>query len=107
MLQEHHKKHHNKKQQTIVKSTNRNIWFRLVIKEIKSPSLATAVFTRIDKERFKKNVYGANVSFKFFNGANTKQLDYPLVLKLADENPDSVVIHVGSQMTLPNQTAIM
>ena len=63
--------------------------------------------TRIDKERFKKNVYGANVSFKFFNGANTKQLDYPLVLKLADENPDSVVIHVGSQMTLPNQTAIM
>ena len=48
------------------------------------------------KERFKKNVDGANVYFKFFSGANTKQLDYYVVPALADESPDSVIIHIGS-----------
>ena len=51
---------------------------------------------RIGKERFKKNVDGANVYFKCFSGANTKQLDYYVVATLADENPDSVIIHIGS-----------
>ena len=48
------------------------------------------------KERFKKNVDGANVYFKFFSGANIKQLDYYVVPALADESPDSVITHIGS-----------
>ena len=52
--------------------------------------------SRIGKERFKKNVDGANVYFKCFSGTNTKQLDYYVVPTLADENPDSVIINIGS-----------
>ena len=52
--------------------------------------------SKIGKKRFKKNVDGANVYFKCFSGANTKQLDYYVVRTLADENPDLVIIHIGS-----------
>ena len=45
--------------------------------------------SRIGKERFKKNVDGANVYFKCFSGANTKQLDYNVVPTLAHESPDN------------------
>ena len=62
--------------------------------------MATAILVElVGKERFKKNVKnvnGANVYFKCFSGANTKQLDYYVVPTLADENPDSVIIHIGS-----------
>ena len=96
MSREHHKKHHKKKQQIIVKSAIRNTWFHLAIKETKSLLLATAHLSRIGKERFKKNVDGANVYFKCFSGANTKQLDYYVVPTLVDERSDSVIIHIGS-----------
>ena len=52
--------------------------------------------SRIGKERFKKNVDCAIVYYKYFCGANTKQLDYYVVPTLADEIPDSVIIHIGS-----------
>ena len=86
MSQEHHKKHHKKKQQIIVKSTIRNTRFHLVIKEIKSLSLATAILIELVK----------NVYFKCFGDANTKQLDYYVIPTLAEESPDSVIIHIGS-----------
>ena len=47
---EHHKKHHKKKQQIIAKSTIRNTRFHLVIKEIKSSSLATANLVELVKK---------------------------------------------------------
>ena len=49
--------------------------------------------SRIGKERFKND---ANVYFKCFSGANTKQLDCYVVPTLAYESPDSVIIHIGS-----------
>ena len=52
--------------------------------------------SRIGKEKFKKNVDGANVYFKCFSGANTKQLDYYVVPTLADESLVSVIIPIGS-----------
>ena len=55
-----------------------------------------SLLSRIGKERFKKNVDGANVYFKCFSGANTKQLDHYVVPRLAKESPDSVIIHIGS-----------
>ena len=36
------------------------------------------------------------VSFKYFSGTNTKQLDYYIVSTLVDETPQTVVIHIGS-----------
>ena len=51
---------------------------------------------RIGKKRSKKNVDGANVYFKCFSGANTKQLDYYVVQTLADKSSDSVMIHIDS-----------
>ena len=36
------------------------------------------------------------VSCKFFSDANTKQLDYYVVLTLVDETPQTVVIYIGS-----------
>ena len=38
----------------------------------------------------------ANVYFKYFSGANTKQLDYNVVQTLAEESPDSVIMHISS-----------
>ena len=42
---------------------------------------------RNGKKRFKKNLDGANVCFKCFIGASTKQLGYYVVPTLADESP--------------------
>ena len=54
MSQEHHKKHHKKKQQIIVKSTITNTRFHLVIKEIKSSSLATAILVKLVKKDLRR-----------------------------------------------------
>ena len=37
-----------------------------------------------------------NLYFTCFSGANNKQLDYYVAPILADESPDSVIIHIGS-----------
>ena len=50
---------------------------------------------KINKRKLKHNV-GKMVSFKCFSGANTKQLDYYIVLTLVDETQQAVVIHIGS-----------
>ena len=52
--------------------------------------------SRTGKERIKKNFDGANVYFRCFSGANTKQLDCYIVTILADRSPDSVIIHISS-----------
>ena len=54
MSQEHYKKHRKKKEQIIVKSTIRNNRLHLVIKEIKSSSLATAILVELVKENLKR-----------------------------------------------------
>ena len=51
---------------------------------------------RIRKDKFKESTPKARVFEKSFSGANTNQLDYYLFLLLADEKPDNVVIHIGS-----------
>ena len=54
MSQEHHMNYRKKKQQIIVKSTIRNNRLHLVIKEIKSSSLATAILVELVKENLKR-----------------------------------------------------
>ena len=53
-------------------------------------------FNRIRKDKFKENTPKARVYVKCFSGANTNQLDYYVVPLLVDENPDNVVIDIGS-----------
>ena len=54
MSQEYHKKHHQQKQQIIVKSTITNTRFHLVIKEIKSLSLATPILVELVKKDLRR-----------------------------------------------------
>ena len=82
-----------KKQQIIVKSIIRKTQFH---KRNKIFVVGHSHLSRTGKERFKKNVDGANVYFTCFSGANTKQIDYYVLPTLAKESPDSVEIHIGS-----------
>ena len=82
-----------KKQQIIVKSTIRNTQFH---KRNKIFVAGHSHVSRTGKERFKKYVDGANVYFTCFSGADTTQLDYYVLPTLAEESPDSVEIHIGS-----------
>ena len=82
-----------KKQQIIVKSTIRNTRFH---KRNKIFVVGHSHLSRTGKVRFKKNVDGTNVYFTCFSGVNTKQLDYYVVPTLAEESPDSVETHIGS-----------
>ena len=82
-----------KKQQIIVKSTIRNTQFH---KRNKIFVVGHSHVSRTGKERFKKYVDGANVYFTCFSGADTTQLDYYVLPTLAEESPDSVEIHIGS-----------
>ena len=58
MSQEYHKKHRQQKQQIIVKSTIRNTRFHLVIKEIKSLSLATPILVELVKKDLRRMLMG-------------------------------------------------
>ena len=51
--------------------------------------------TRIKKDSLRKKFKGDKVYFKCFSGPNTKQLDHYVILVLADEKPQTVVIHIG------------
>ena len=51
---------------------------------------------RINKKKFKKELVKRFSYFKFFSGANTKQLNYYIVPTLVDETPQTVIIHIGS-----------
>ena len=49
----------------------------------------------INKSRFKNNVEHAKY-FKCFSGSNTKQLSYYANLTLVEEQPNTVIVHIGS-----------
>ena len=51
---------------------------------------------RINKGQFRKELCKRFSYFKWFSGANTKQINYHIVATLVDETPQTVVIHVGS-----------
>ena len=50
----------------------------------------------ITKRSFRKGVERNFVIFKCFRGVNTKQLDYYVVQTLVDEEPESIILHIGS-----------
>ena len=50
---------------------------------------------RINGRKFRKKL-AKRFYFKCFSGANTKQLNYCIVLTLVDETPQTVAIHIGS-----------
>ena len=51
---------------------------------------------RITKRSLRTGEERNFVIFKCFWGANTKQLDYYVVLTLVDEKPGSIILHIGS-----------
>ena len=51
---------------------------------------------QINMSRFKNNNVGHTVYFKCFSGSNTKQLNYYANRTLVDEQPNTVVVHIGS-----------
>ena len=52
---------------------------------------------RINKSRFKNDNVGHAIYFKCFSGSNTKQLNYYLNPILVDEQPNTVIVHIGSR----------
>ena len=51
---------------------------------------------RINKSRFKNDNVEHAVYFKCFSGSNTKQLNYYANPALVDEQPNTVIVHIGS-----------
>ena len=51
---------------------------------------------RINKSRFKNDNIEHAVYFKCFSGSNTKQLNYYANPTLVDEQPNTVIVHIGS-----------
>ena len=51
---------------------------------------------RIKKSRFKNDNIEHAVYFKCFSGSNTKQLNYYANPTLVDEQPSTVIVHIGS-----------
>ena len=51
---------------------------------------------RINKSRFKNDNAEHALYFKCFSGSNTKQLDYYANPTLVDEQPNTVIVHIGS-----------
>ena len=51
---------------------------------------------RINKSSFKNDNAEHAVYFKCFSGSNTKQLNYYANPTLVDEQPDTVIVHIGS-----------
>ena len=51
---------------------------------------------RINKWRFKNDNIEHAVYFKCFSGSNTKQLNYYANPTLVDEQPNTVIVHIGS-----------
>ena len=50
---------------------------------------------RINKSRFKNDNVGHAVYFTCFSGSNTKQLNYYANPTLVDEQPNTVIVHIG------------
>ena len=50
----------------------------------------------LKKDSLRKKFKRDKLYFKCFNGANTKQWDHYVIPVLADEKPQTIVIHVGS-----------
>ena len=51
---------------------------------------------RINKTQFRKELVKKLSYFKYFSASNTKQLNYYIAPTLADETPQTVIIHIGS-----------
>ena len=51
---------------------------------------------RINKSRFKNDDVAHAIYFKCFSGSNTKQLNYYANPALVDEQPNTVIVHIGS-----------
>ena len=51
---------------------------------------------QIKKSRFKNDNVEHGVYFKCFSGSNTKQLNYDANSTLVDEQPNTVIGHIGS-----------
>ena len=89
MSQEHHKKNHKKKKTSYNGINYQKYPILFSRKRNKILVVGDSHLSRFGKERLKKNVDGANVCFKCFSGANNKQLDYYVVLTLADESDNT------------------
>ena len=62
----------------------------------KSVVIGDSYLNRINKSRFKNDNIEHVVYFKCFSGSNTKQLNYYANPTLVDEQPNTVIFHIGS-----------
>ena len=73
-------------------SNSNAIWYQ----RRKAVVIGDSDLNRINKSTFKNDDVAHAIYFKWFNGSNTKQLDYYANLILFDEQPNTVIVHITS-----------
>ena len=69
---------------------------------LKVLSVGDSHVKRVRRNDFNKELINGKAIFRFFNGANTKQLDHYILPPLLDDKSDADIIHVGTNDILTN-----
>ena len=75
---------------------NNSYWNATRHQKRKALVIGDSHLNRINKSKLKNNNVEHAVYFKYFSGSNTKQLNYYANPTLVDEQPNTVIIHIGS-----------